>query len=82
LLTKPDSADATIILSCRDRFGLRITRVIFHPLGYVNSAVYRVTIDNGIRYHLKQPRSVTLIPITQAQAAFALAIRGLSYSRQ
>ena len=43
------------------------------PFGHVNSALYRVITDNGIRSFLKQPRSAILLPITQAQGAGGLA---------
>src|SRR6476660_5255783 len=54
MLTKPDISDDTIIACLHDRFGLRIARVTFLPLGAdVNSAVYRVTADSGTSYFLK-----------------------------
>src|SRR5215510_5864633 len=54
MLTKPDISDDNIIVCLHDRFGLRISRVTFLPLGAdVNSAVYRVTTDSGAAYFLK-----------------------------
>jgi spectinomycin phosphotransferase len=56
MLTKPDISDDTIIACLRDSFGLRITRVAFLPLGWVNNAMYRVSADTGTLYFLKLRR--------------------------
>jgi spectinomycin phosphotransferase len=53
MLTKPSISDDNIIACLHDSFGLRIAHVTFLPLGYVNSAVYRVTADSGTPYFLK-----------------------------
>jgi spectinomycin phosphotransferase len=54
MLTKPDIPDNSIIACLHDHFGLPIAHVRFLPLGAdVNSAVYRVTADNGTAYFLK-----------------------------
>jgi spectinomycin phosphotransferase len=53
MLTKPGISDDTIIACLYDSFGLHISKVTFLPLGYVNSAVYRVTADSGTPYFLK-----------------------------
>ena len=56
MLTKPRISDDRIIACLHDSFGLRISHVTFLPLGYVNSAVYRVTDDSGTPYFLKLRR--------------------------
>ncbi len=56
MLTKPDISDDSIIACLHDSFGLHIAHVTFLPLGWVNSAVYRVTADSGTAYFLKLRR--------------------------
>ncbi|MFL5802431.1 MAG: phosphotransferase [Roseiflexaceae bacterium] len=56
MLTKPRISDDRIIACLHDSFGLHIVQVTFLPLGYVNSAVYRVTADSGTPYFLKLRR--------------------------
>jgi spectinomycin phosphotransferase len=56
MLTKPDISDDRIVACLHDRFGLRISHVTFLPLGWVNSAVYRLTADSGTSYFLKLRR--------------------------
>jgi len=56
MLTKPRISDDSIIACLHDSFGLHIVQVTFLPLGYVNSAVYRVIADDGIPYFLKLRR--------------------------
>jgi spectinomycin phosphotransferase len=53
MLTKPPISDDTIVACLHDNFGLHISQVTFLPLGYVNSAIYRVTADSGTPYFLK-----------------------------
>ena len=56
MLTKPAISDDTIIACLHESFGLHITHVTFLPLGWVNSAVYRVIADSGRTYFLKLRR--------------------------
>jgi spectinomycin phosphotransferase len=56
MLTKPDISDESIIACLHDRFGLHISHVTFLPLGYVNSAVYRLSANSGTSYLLKLRR--------------------------
>lgn len=57
MLTKPDLSDDIISLCVGEHFGLRISGVAFLPLGAdVNSAVYRLTADDGTLYFLKLRR--------------------------
>jgi len=53
MLTKPSISDDTIIACLHDSFGLDIVQVSFLPIGWVHSAVYRVTADSGTSYFLK-----------------------------
>lgn len=58
MLTKPDLADDLISACVHDSFGLPVSEVAFLPLGAdVNSAVYRVTVEDGTRYFLKLRRA-------------------------
>lgn len=56
MLEKPDISDDTISACLHDTYGVRIARVAFLPLGWVNNAMYRVTADNGTPYFLKLRR--------------------------
>lgn len=57
MLTKPDIADDSVIACVETSFGLRISAITFLPLGAdINSAVYRVTADQGMSYLLKLRR--------------------------
>jgi spectinomycin phosphotransferase len=57
MLTPPDLSDEIINACVRDTFGLHIVQAIFLPIGAdVNSAVYRVTADDGTPYFLKLRR--------------------------
>lgn len=57
MLTPPDLADHIIIKSVREYFGLPIAHATFLPLGAdVNSAVYRLTAEDGSSYFLKLRR--------------------------
>jgi spectinomycin phosphotransferase len=54
MLTRPQITDESIIACLRDGFGLRIIQVTFLSIGAdVNSAAFRVTVDNGTPYFLK-----------------------------
>lgn len=54
MLIKPDLKDEEIIACLRDAYGLNIATVSFLPLGAdFNTAVYRVTTNNGSDYFLK-----------------------------
>jgi len=53
MLKRPDISDQTIIACLHDHFGLCTSQVTFLPLGYPNSAVYRVAADSGMPYFLK-----------------------------
>jgi len=53
MLTKPDLSDESILTCLRDSYGLRPAQVTFLPLGYENSAIYRVTGEDGTTYFLK-----------------------------
>ncbi len=54
MLIKPDLKDEEIIACLRDAYGLTIDKVFFLPLGAdFNTAVYRVTTNNGSDYFLK-----------------------------
>ena len=60
MLTKPDLADDLISACVHDGFGLPVSKVAFLPLGAdVNSAVYRVTVEDGTSYFLKLRRGST-----------------------
>ncbi len=57
MLTPPDLANDSIIACMRANYDLRISQVAFLPIGAdVNSAVYRVTADDGTPYFLKLRR--------------------------
>ncbi|HSH78063.1 MAG TPA: aminoglycoside phosphotransferase family protein [Herpetosiphonaceae bacterium] len=57
MLTPPDISDDRIIACLHDSFGLHISEVTFLPIGADgNSAVYRVTADDGTPYFLKLRR--------------------------
>ncbi|ETZ04486.1 aminoglycoside phosphotransferase family protein [Holospora undulata] len=54
MLIKPNLKDEEIIACLRDAYGLTIDKVLFLPLGAdFNTAVYRVTTNNGSDYFLK-----------------------------
>ena len=54
MLIKPDLKDEEIVRCLRDAYRLTIDKVIFLPLGAdFNTAVYRVTTNNGSDYFLK-----------------------------
>ena len=54
MLIKPDLKDEKIIACLRDAYGLTIEKVAFLPLGAdFNTAVYRITTNNGSDYFLK-----------------------------
>jgi len=54
MLIKPDLKDEEIVRCLRDAYGLTIEKVAFLPLGAdFNTAVYRVTTNNGSDYFLK-----------------------------
>ena len=68
MLEKPNIADEILLKHLAEAFGLLAARVEFLPLGAdVNTAVYRVTMENGEPYFLKlrgglfEPMSV-LVP--------------------
>jgi spectinomycin phosphotransferase len=68
--TPPDISNDAIIACLRDSFGLRVAHVDLLPLGAdVNSAVYRVTADDGAPYFLKL-RSGDIDEVSVAVAAF------------
>ncbi len=57
MLTKPDISEGTIVTFASDSFGVRISDVIFLPIGAdTNSAVYRVTTEDSRQYLLKLRR--------------------------
>jgi spectinomycin phosphotransferase len=57
MLTPPDLSDDTINACVYAHFGLHIAHTTFLPIGAdVNSAVYRVTSDDGTPYFLKLRR--------------------------
>jgi spectinomycin phosphotransferase len=54
MLIKPNLTDEKIITCLRDAYGLTIEKVVFLPLGAdFNTAVYRITTNNGSDYFLK-----------------------------
>lgn len=54
MLIKPNLKDEEIIACLRDAYGLTIEKVVFLPLGAdFNTAVYRITTNNGSDYFLK-----------------------------
>ena len=54
MLIRPDLKDEEIVRCLRDAYRLTIDKVIFLPLGAdFNTAVYRVTTNNGSDYFLK-----------------------------
>jgi spectinomycin phosphotransferase len=54
MLIKPNLTDEEIIACLRDAYGLTIEKVAFLPLGAdFNTAVYRITTNNGSDYFLK-----------------------------
>jgi spectinomycin phosphotransferase len=54
MLIKPNLTDEEIIACLRDAYGLTIEKVAFLPFGAdFNTAVYRVTTNNGSDYFLK-----------------------------
>ena len=54
MLIKPDLKDEEIIACLRDAYELNVETIIFLPLGAdFNTAVYRVTTNNGSDYFLK-----------------------------
>ena len=54
MLIKPDLKDEEIIACLLDAYGLTIDKILFLPLGAdFNTAVYRVTTNNGSDYFLK-----------------------------
>ncbi|HTP09396.1 MAG TPA: phosphotransferase [Anaerolineae bacterium] len=54
MLEKPDFPDENIITCLRSEYGLRVAAITFLPLGAdLNTAVYRVTADDGTAYFLK-----------------------------
>jgi spectinomycin phosphotransferase len=54
MLEKPDVPDETLRTCLRDHFGLRITEIVFLPIGNdVDTAVYRVVADDATPYFLK-----------------------------
>src|SRR5437868_225865 len=69
MLIQPPISDDSIIACLRDSFGLRIAHVTFLPIGDVNSAVYRVTADDGTPYFLKL-RQGNFNQVTVAVPAF------------
>ena len=57
MLTPPGLAATTIIGCLHDHYGLRISQVIFLPIGAdTNSAVYRIDADDDTSYFLKLRR--------------------------
>ena len=56
MLTDPGISDDTIVECLRESYGLAIAQVRFLPLGYVDSAVYRVAGADGVPYFLKLRR--------------------------
>jgi spectinomycin phosphotransferase len=54
MLTKPDLKDEKIIRCLRDAYGIDVATIAFLPLGAdFNTAVYRITTNNGSDYFLK-----------------------------
>jgi spectinomycin phosphotransferase len=54
MLIKPDLKNEEIIACLRDAYGLIVDKVMFLPLGAdFNTAVYRITTNNGSDYFLK-----------------------------
>jgi spectinomycin phosphotransferase len=54
MLEKPDIPDETISACVQAEYGLHATEIAFLPLGAdLNTAVYRVTADDGTAYFLK-----------------------------
>ena len=54
MLTKPDLKDEKIITCLRDAYGIDVATIAFLPLGAdFNTAVYRITTNNGSDYFLK-----------------------------
>ena len=54
MLEKPDLLDDKIIACLQADYGLRVATIAFLPLGAdLNTAVYRVTGDDGTSYFLK-----------------------------
>lgn len=54
MLTEPDISDEDIFACVHDSFGLCMTHATFLPLGAdINTAVYRVSADDGPPYFLK-----------------------------
>jgi len=54
MLIKPNLKDEEIIACLRDAYGLTIDKVLFLPIGAdFNTAVYRVTANDGTDYFLK-----------------------------
>lgn len=59
VLEKPDLPDEKLISCLQENYGLRITQIVFLPLGAdANTAVYRVVADDGTPYFLKLRRGV------------------------
>jgi spectinomycin phosphotransferase len=56
MLTDPGISGDTIAERLRESYGLAIAQVSFLPLGYVDSAVYRVASADGVPYFLKLRR--------------------------
>ena len=70
MLTPPGLSATTIIGCLHDHYGLRISQVIFLPIGAdANSAVYRVDADDGTPYFLKLRRG-NFDEVTVAVPAF------------
>jgi len=54
MLEKPDFPDEKIIACLQAEYGLRVAAIAFLPLGAdLNTAVYRITNDDGTAYFLK-----------------------------
>jgi spectinomycin phosphotransferase len=54
MLEKPDLQDDMITAGLQAAYGLRVAAIAFLPLGAdLNTAVYRVTADDGVSYFLK-----------------------------
>ncbi len=54
MLEKPDLQDEKIIACVQAEYGLHVATIAFLPLGAdLNTAVYRVTADDGTSYFLK-----------------------------
>lgn len=54
MLTKPDLKDEKIIRCLQDAYGIDVATIAFLPLGAdFNTAVYRITTNNGSDYFLK-----------------------------